>query len=789
MPQVTIVEKFNRTIRQVPIEEMFEQIRSGFYAKSVLPLRELVKKGLMEEYAKLKRMLLAFTICAWFDGGRTMAYIGGYNFLSVLDIDKQSGEKLLQIKARVCECTFTYACFISPSGQGLKVIVRVGTPMKDHKKTFLSLQAFYQMLTGVEIDPSGKDVTRLCFVSVDEDLYFNPDSEIYTPVEYREEDSDEIKELGPAPSRVVPAGRPEEPDTIEGKAKSQKTNDMSAVMAIYKKSIAEVKHLWKFVPGQRNQFVFSLAATLHQAGLSESMTEMLLLQDYNYNENEVKSSARSAYKDNPMANADARKQNLQDQEVAGAADAPEPESDEETKTVHYKKPFYTIRKVEFLLSQWYRTRYNEVTGMIEWKFASVKSEFANLTDKVEHTIFRYLHWAKQCIPISVLHIILKSDYSPDYNPFTDYFSRLKWDGVTDYIGQLADSVKTTDKKYWDFCFRKWFVAYVGSMIDDDTINHTVIVLTGGQGIGKSTWMRRLVAPALRQYLCPSIQGADSKDVSIFLTENILIILDELENLNRKDLAAFKELITRPKVKIRRPYGRNMENLPRRASFIASVNYEQILTDMSGTRRYLCATVLDIDYEHTVDMDGAMAQAYELFLSGFQYWFNQEEIKELNVKNEDFRVKSIEEELVETWLRSVTREEWRNKNQLSNGEAFQVMTATQIAAKLFEKARMNMTDYTIMKIGKTLTNLGFVRLRKGNSKVYIVRMLTYDEVERNKKDLDDPTYAIPGSTSDNSDKVISPTASYDNPNKFIEPDQGKGNVNGDIEINEDDLLPF
>jgi len=782
MPQVTIVEKFNRTIKQIPIEEMFEYIRTGFYAKSVLPLRELVKKGLMEEYAKLKRTLLAFTICAWFEGGRTMAYIGGYNFLSVLDIDKQKSEKLLEIKALVCDCAFTFACFISPSGEGLKVIVKVGTPMEDHKKTFLSLQAFYQVLTGVEIDPSGKDVTRLCFVSVDEQIYVNPDSEIYTPVEFHEEDPDEINELGP----VIP----------QVKVTSRKNPDMTAIMAIYKKAIAEVKHLWKFVPGQRNQFVYSLAGALHQAGLPEAMAEMLLLQDYNYNEYEVKNSVKSAYRDNPIANAGTKKKNQGDQAQGETADAPEPESDEETKTVHYKKPFYTIRKVEFLLSQWYRTRYNEVSGMIEWKFAQTKSMFADLTDNVEHTMFRYLHWAKQCVPISILHIILRSDFSPIFNPFTDYFSKIHWDGTTDYIQQLADTVTTTDKKYWDFCFRKWFVAYVGSMVDEDTINHTVIVLTGGQGIGKSSWMRRLVSPALKKYLCPSIQGADSKDVSIYLTENILILLDELENLNRRDLAAFKELITRPKIKIRRPYGRNTENLPRRASFIASVNYEQILTDISGTRRYLCATVVDIDYEHSVDMDGAMAQAYALYMSGFQYWFDQEEIKELNVKNEDFRAKSIEEELVETWLRPVSREDWNNKRNLSNGEAFQVMTATQIATKLLEKARMNLTDYTIMKIGKTMVNLGFVRMRKGNSKVYIVRMLTYDEVEYNKKDMDvltsdNPTTGLDNSTStfENPNKFIEPSTPNDNNDTSSEPDSGKGNVNGDIDINEDDLLPF
>src|ERR1035437_2098395 len=82
-----------------------------------------------------------------------------------------------------------------------------------------------------------------------------------------------------------------------------------------------------------------------------------------------------------------------------------------------------------------------------------RKPFKRLEDHDENSMFRRLHHAGQKIPINVLHVVLSSDFSADFNPFTSYFKKLpKWDGVTDYIGQLIATVKTTDEKYWSYCF-------------------------------------------------------------------------------------------------------------------------------------------------------------------------------------------------------------------------------------------------------------------------------------------------------------------------------------------------
>ena len=787
---VTVFQKLSLVAGQSPIAQLLEGIKNAAFSPSVDPLRKMVREGRTAEYAKAKKKLAAFTPSGRFEGGRKMEYLVEYTGLVVLDIDKLSEDALKKAKALVAACVYTFACFVSPSGYGLKVLVRVSTGVDRHKETFLGLQKFYSVLTGVEIDPSGKDVTRLCFVSVDPELYLNEDALVYTPV--TTPDEEELTDEDDEPPSPVPAPSPEGPKPAPVHDHS---TDPLKILNTYKRCITYTEQLFPFVEGHRNEFVFTLALKLRKAGLAQATTEMLIGQDYNYEDREVMTTIKSVYSYNwlmdnepqppfpvPGWTADPpvqtgfsfkneihqnriNPQTSQDLTPQAVAENPPAANADEAPKKKQRREKYNLRKVEHLLDNWYETRYNVVTGVVEWRHASTTEPYIRLEDKHEHSMFRNLHLAGQLIPINTLHVILTSDFTPDFNPFTFYRDHLaKWDRVTDYIGQLAATVMTTDDQYWAFCFRKWFVAYAASLVEDRIINHTVIVLTGAQGIGKTSWMKSLIPHDLKDYLGTAILQTDSKDTSIQLAECALILLDELENLNRRDLTSFKEMITRPGIRIRRPYGRNSDNLPRRASFIASVNYEQILTDMSGSRRYLCSSVTALNFLHTIDMNCAMAQAYALFESGFEFWFDQDEIRELTEHNEDYLSKSIEEELVETWFRPVTRDEWDHRSTYMGGFNIQLMTATQIAARLTEKAKIILIDNTIVKIGKIMKKLGFERIRKGNSYSYMLRMLDQDTIDRGSRTLDISPADNPGLIP--SDPVTRPGDDPD-PNEVVD----------------------
>lgn len=174
--------------------------------------------------------------------------------------------------------------------------------------------------------------------------------------------------------------------------------------------------------------------------------------------------------------------------------------------------------------------------------------------------------------------------------------------------------------------------------------------------------------------------------------------------------------------MRKAYGHNNETLPRRASFAGSVNTAQFLNDITGLRRFLCFEVEHIEYMYNIDINMVYAQAIELYKNGFHYWFNQEEIKEIDLNNEQYQIRSPEEELLLTWFDIADRETANN-----------FLNTTQVAAKLADKAKLNVTDGTVMKLGKALKKYGYLRLSKKNGYVYAVKELTLEEVENKNKE--------------------------------------------------------
>lgn len=581
---------------------------------------------------------------------------------------------------------------------------------------------------------------------MDPEIYYNPEAMIF-------DTSPGASQISISPAIEIPAKPVPNPIPVP---------ETSNINKNYHRCIAHVYQEHNYIEGERHTFVFHLALQLRWSGIAEATTLLLLLKDYNYEEKEVRDCVKSAYSynwtDGPInAQSKASTTNKKKshnpatsafkvRKPKGSKDKPtgdgktptsDPPNEPPKEEKKESKKQYELEKVEVLLDYWFDFHYNMVTGTVYWRKKGSKKGFKRLEDRDENTMFCMLHHHNQFIPINTLHILITSLYSRDFDPFVEYFKKLRaWDGVTDYIGQLIATVHTTDDDYWAFCFRKWLVAYVASLVEDAIINHTVIVFVGDQGVGKTSWMKTLVPKSLSKYLGTAALQADSKDTAIMLSECALIILDEMESLNRKDLASFKELITRPEIRIRRPYGRNSENLPRRASFIASVNNQQVLTDTTGSRRYLCSNVISIDYQHDIDIDLVLAQGYALYMSGFCYWFNQDDIKVLTIHNEDFTSMSIEEELILTWLRPVTREEWDSRKMYVNGRNIKLMSSTQIGVFLTEKAKFQLTDNTVIKIGKIMKKHGFKRIRKGNSYAYMIRILDGTVVEQSSQTIDD-----------------------------------------------------
>jgi len=778
MKKITIVCKFYKIKEQLTLDEILNRFKIGLYAYLIRPLRQLYRDGNKESYDRLKRTLDAVTFCASFLRVRKVDHAIDYTGYIILDIDKLTDALLASVRATIENCEFTLACFLSPSGQGLKVLVQVSTGIKDHLMSFKSAVFYFEKLTGVEIDKSGSDVTRLCFVTFDPALYYNKGATIFNPYDFplvalpvnqKVEESDKGNDNDKCDADETVLSESQTPPILNAEPEEKAAGkEVSDVLKTYRKCIDKTERYHAFIEGHRNNYLFTLSLLMSRAGIDMEIALQMLLQDYNFAENEVRSCVKSGYsyagpekaaskrgfgnaeeqavskpgwdtmlppKENQPLSTDHSTEAPKPSKTGDQSVEPDPDSADSPNMPAQlmnrgTKERFNIRKTEEIVRYLFLTRRNLVTGIIEIKEKTSHKPYRRLEDSEENSILRMLWYNKQKIPQSMLHAILNSDFSPAYHPFRSYFKGLApWDQKTDYIGQLAATVRTTDDVYWNFCFPKWFVAFAMGMIVDEIINHTVIVLVGNQGIGKTSFFKKLMPKSLSNYVSASVPHADSKDMAIQIATCGLIIIDDFDEIPRKELSTYKGNITLPDIYVRRPYARNAEIMVHHASFVAAVNHGKILNDLTGSRRFLCFDVKTIDYLHNVDIDGCMAQAYALYMSGFQFWFDKEQIVKLTDHNEDYSSKSVIQELISVWIRKVPRTEWDNRANIANGQSIRTLNATQIAAILMEKARFNLTDFIILQIGKIMHKLEFEFVKKSNQHYYILQIVDAAEVEK------------------------------------------------------------
>ncbi|MCR5159281.1 MAG: hypothetical protein K6D37_09190 [Prevotella sp.] len=327
----------------------------------------------------------------------------------------------------------------------------------------------------------------------------------------------------------------------------------------------------------------------------------------------------------------------------------------------------------------------------------------------------------------LFHTVLNSSVVPEVNPLRDYvLSRAAWTpDMPDYIGQAAAMVHMAtpeEDELWRQCFPKWFVAMVAGWTDDAIVNHQVIVLVGRQGIYKSTWINRLLPPQLAAYATDNvdIERLD-KDEQLRAAEYGLVNIDELDKLTDRQLNKLKSMITTSNVDVRAPFGRHKEKRVRVATYAASGNKQEFLTDQTGNRRWLPFHVASIDspFHHTLPYDGMFAQALYLLRNGYNYWFDLDDIRVLEQHVDNFMIPTNEEQLVPIY--------YSPARMTDAGAKF--LTLAEIAAKISMYGNLKKNPDP-RRLGAIMTRLGFEKSRKGHDwkRGYYVREHTPSEIE-------------------------------------------------------------
>ena len=254
--------------------------------------------------------------------------------------------------------------------------------------------------------------------------------------------------------------------------------------------------------------------------------------------------------------------------------------------------------------------------------------------------------------------VLQSHRIPDVHPLREYVLNCRpyTTDQPDWIAWLASRVTVAggeeEQKLWVTCFRKWFVAMVASWLSDEVVNQQVLVLVGKQGIFKTTWLEHLLPPELRAYSCKMANSTQlNKDERLRIAEYGLIALDEIDAMGPRELNVMKSVITASDISERAAYGYTKERRIRLASFCASGNKTEFLTDITGNRRWLPFQAQSIanPFYITLPYEQIYAQAKYLIENDFQYWFDLDDIDELEAHNEDFRTQENEEQLLAVYF--------------------------------------------------------------------------------------------------------------------------------------------
>ena len=311
-----------------------------------------------------------------------------------------------------------------------------------------------------------------------------------------------------------------------------------------------------------------------------------------------------------------------------------------------------LQRVEAYLMAKYNLRRNSVTTYTEL-CEKTGNTYGQLENRELNSLQRELVLQKLPIGIDALNRLLDSNFVEEYDPIVSYLEKApSWDGTTDHIGILAKSVTLLNRLHSNE-FRnnleRWLIGMVACAIEPNAINQTAIILVGPQGIGKSRWLNRLVPSELSKYQYIGNIDPTNKDALGYLSECILINLDELETLRKAEIGALKSMMTLQSIKVRRPYDRLSQNLIRRASFVGSINQTEFLNDPTGSRRFLTFECESFDFDSIPDIDKVLAQAYTLYKNGERWWFDQAEIAEINERNKNFTICGHEEELLLEFL--------------------------------------------------------------------------------------------------------------------------------------------
>ena len=676
------------TLRTLKIEQLVEQMKVETKARLVSAMREVlpyILPGDKNDYVQKVPKLLPAAAFIRKNGIMTMSE---YNGIVMLQVNNLSG--LMEadaVKERVKELPQTYLAFTGSSGKSVKIWVRftypddllpVGREQAElfHAHAYRLAVKFYQPQLPFDIDLKEPSLEQYCRLTYDPDLYFNPEAmPIYmkqpmampTEMTYREQVQTEASPL----QRLAPG--------------YESPHALSVLFeAAFARALDEQQDGYS-LGDDIHSLLVCLAGHCFRAGIPEEDTVRWTRAHYRLPEDDflIRETVRNVYRTSK-----------------GFAD----------KSSLLPEQLFVMQMDEFMKRR-YEFRFNQLTSQVECRqrnsfdfyFRPVDRRLmASITMNAQYEGLKL--WDKDVVRY------LNSDRVPLYQPVEEFLYGLPhWDGK-DHIGDLAKRVPC-DNPHWAQLFRRWFLSMVAHWrgMGKSHANSTSPILVGPQAYRKSTFCRLILPPCLQAYYTDSIDFSRKRDAELYLNRFLLINMDEFDQIGITQQPFLKHILQKPVVNTRRPNASAVEELRRYASFIGTSNHKDLLTDTSGSRRYLGVEVTGvIDVVRPVDYEQLYAQAMAALYHNERYWFDEKEEAIMMEANQEFEQSPVIEQLFLVYYRVAEDDE--------EGEW---MLAADILQRIQKASKMKFSPGQVNYFGRILQRLGVKSFRKTRGVYYHV----------------------------------------------------------------------
>lgn len=684
------------------LDHMLADIRQGRYQDKVLDVRIAPDK---KQRDSLKKDLPNFTVSGSFSQRRIDGLVEHSGFIAI-DFDDIDDIELIRQKLRLDP--YTYALFMSVSGNGLCCIVRIDP--KKHRESFDALEQYYWNLLQIPLDPACKDVSRTRFVSYDPDLFQN-----YEAKTFKQYLSKNEERLNQEHRRSNYLHTQTKFDRVMGQITTDITggyvqwrNIGFAFASEFKEQGRDYFHHISSFSGQYDQATTNKqydACLRHNQGkitistfyyfcklagylISDPREDEIATLAY-YSKTSGKDATEAAALVKPAATAT-------DQEVIEAvyaSDTYKPKEDKKQKSLNLADVQLWMR------SRWY-IRKNAITRTYELDGKELETEDLN-------AMFLEAKQAFEKLSREIFDTIIFSSNTPTYNPITEYLSTLVWDGY-DRITPLSDSITSdTGTKEWRrTMLTKWMLGILDTIYLQEP-NILCLVLAGEKNTGKTQFFKRLLPDPLRRYFANS-QLDKGKDDDLLMTQKLIIFDDEYSGKSKQDAKHMKMMLSADTFTLREPYGRKNVTLRRMASLCGTCNETEILNDATGNRRIIVFEAtgqFDYNTYNSLDKAQILAQVLQMHVEGQRSTLNKEEINQLNEYTSGrYTEVSIEAEMLHLYFESANvqnQHDWKTCSQIK--DLIEMRTKQRLSTR---------------KLGMELRRLGYIRYKKDGMYGYL-----------------------------------------------------------------------